>query len=958
MTGSPLAQMQQRVEEHFDALTRTRDTATFPVFALEHGLNEKDLKQIQAMLLSCALNERPLSSRYWLLWVIYATELGYGYEGDEYWSSFEDQTPGWEYHARARMKSWFRKFQKAFDGVTPSGPWAEHFSIIAWPITHAILPRYLQLQFAKLLYDLRFRLASRTTLDARTTGRLLAIHASHAPKRFRVFLEQEELTGQIAFALLGGKPAEGRLIHPPTLKRIVADLEKVRSAREWLKETQRVVSDRFKGIGRGTGPATPHPSDGRHGPLDTSHLAIRPSLSLRQAGAGTWSVFLEVKSFRPVAALSAEIRSFLDRTRCCLNGAHDFKPTGWLLSGDRKGALRSWPNPGSPLIHFEQSDPTMDHLLESECRLHPGPIWLFRIGTDGIARHISGLIVRPGFDYVIVTTTLTPNDLEGVTSCNIDCANVNAYRLVMPPLVSAEMTTRLSNLGLHVARTIRVWPAGLPGRGWDGEGSSEWLTTESPCFGIDHDHPVESLSFCLNDETETLIRAEGNEGPLFVRLPPMPAGTHTLKIKAKRSPELESVAPTPAAEGFVQLVVRDPEPWTPGVTSHPGLIVKVDPDLADLDTFWRNRINLSVNGPEGFVATFHATLQSADGSEILSERVGSPMDLPITPDSWRNSFDSFLNDETRAWRYLEAAICTLTIRADTLGTCTLRFEHEPVPVRWLIRRRRGEVVVRLVDDSGQDETDPEISQFSMERPFESAPLTLDTAISGCGVEPPGGLFVATHGRHRDVVLVSAASAQQGLLGLGVESSFPELSKSAHALSDYFRRLGLWRAARLSGFLAPLRHRKVMDSAVDTLRAVLCGENWARAERGFREHPGSHASLESLAASVDRRTDFGSVLLRDRLKADGTAGYTSDWFVDAAARNNVCQDRELSKFALCLADDEPLVVAEVADLPNLERLLAKLTNNPAILRAARLLTLLRNSPSGDVADATPPSRYSK
>ena len=955
---STLAQLQQRVKEHFDALTRTRETSTFPIFALEHGLNEKDLKRIQAMLLSCALNERPLSSRYWLLWVIYATELGYGYEGDEYWNSFEDQTPGWEYHNRAQMKFWFRLFQKAFDGVTPSGPWAEHFSIIAWPITHAILPRYLQRQFAKLLYDLRFRLASRTTLDARTTGRLLAIHASHAPKRFRVFLEQEELTGQIAFALLGGKPAEGRLIHPPTLKRIVADLEKVRSAREWLKETQRVVSDRFKGIGRGTGPATPHPSDGRRGPLDTSHLAIRPSLSLRHADAGKWSVFLEVKSFRPVAALSAEIRSFLDRTRCRLNGAHDFKPTGWLLSGDRKGALRSWPDPALPLIRFERSNPTMDHLLESECRLHPGPIWLFRIGTDGIARHIASRIVRPSFDYIVVTTALLPDTLEGVTPCNLACESVSGYRLSMPSPVSAEMTVRLKEMGLHVARTIRVWPAGLPGRGWDGEGSSEWLTTESPCFGIDHDHPVEFLSFRLNDEIETLIRTEGNEGPLFVRLPCLPAGTHKLTVKAKRSPELESVAPTPAAEGFVQLTVREPEPWTPGITSHSGMIVRADPDNADLDTFWRNKVSLSVDGPEGFAATFDATLQSADGSEILSERVGTPMDLPITRDAWRNRFDHFLKNETRAWRYLEAAICVLTIRADTLGTCTLRFEHEPLPVRWVIRSRRRNVVVRLVDDSGQDETDPEIRLFSMERPFESAPLTLDAARSGCGVEPPGGLFVVTHGRYRDAVLVSAASAQQGLQGLGVESSFPELSKSAHALSDYFRRLGLWRAARLSGFLASLRHGQVMNRAVDALRTVLCGENWAREERRFSAHPGSQASLKALAALVDKHTDFGNIILRGRSETNGTAHQTSAWFVDAAARNYICQDRDLSKFALRLANDEPLAVAEVSGDLNLERLLANLTNNPAILRAARLLTLLRNSPSGDAADATQPSRSSK
>ena len=956
---SPLVQLQQRVKGHFDALMRTRDTSTFPIFALEHGLNGRDLKRIQEMLRSCALNERPLSSRYWLFWVIYATELGYGYEGDEYWGSFEDKTPGWEYQHRTRIKAWFRRFQSTYGGVIPSGPWAKHFSIIAWPITHAILPVYLQRQFAELLYDLRFRLASRTALDAGSIGRLLAVQASQATKRFKVLLEQEELTGQIVLALLGGEPAEGILIHPLTLKRIVADLERVRNAREWLKETQRVVADRFRGIGRGIGQVMPRPSGDAHdrARLDTSHLAIQPSLMLRHAGGDTWSVFLEVKSFRPVAALSSKIHSFLRSTRCRLNGARDFKPTGWLLFGDRKGALRSWPDPTSPLIHFERSDPTMDHLLESEFRLHPGPTWLFRVGTDGIAHHIAGRIVRPSFNYIVVTTAPLPDALEGVTPCNLACESVRGYRLSMPSPVSAEMTTRLKEMGLHVARTIRVWPAGLPGRGWDGEGSSEWLTTESPCFGIDHDHPIESLSFRLNDEPETLIRTHGADHPLFVRLPPLSAGTHKLTVKAKRSPELESVAPAPAAEGFVRLVVREPEPWTPGVTSHPGLIVKVEPDHADLDTLWRNKLNLSVNGPEGFAATFHATLQSADGSKILSKRVGASMDLPITPDSWRNSFDRFLEDETRAYRYLEAASCTLTIRGDTLGTCTLRFEHEPVPVRWLIRRRRSEVVVRLVDDSGLDETDPDVCLYSMERPLEPVPLTLQAARSGSVVEPPGGLFVVIRGPHSDVVLVSAVLAKPGFQGLGMESRFPGLQRNAHMLCAYFRHLAFWRDARLFGFLAPLRHRKVMKSAVEALREVLCGENWARAERRFREHARSDTSLESLAASVDNRTGFGGVLCR-RFAEESTVGLTDAWFVDAAARNNVCQDRDLSKFALRLANDKPLVVAEVADYPGLERLLANLTDNPAILRAARLLTLLRNSPSGDAADATPPSRYSK
>ena len=958
MMDQPLTQLQKRLEKHFDELSKTRETSSYPIFALEHGLNESNVEEVKSIFRSPS-GKRLLSSQYWLLWVIYAAELGYNYKGDEYWGSFEEQTPWWDYRNRTKIKAWFRKFQKAYSGFSPSGRWAEHFSIIAWPITHAILPLYLQRQFAKLLYELRFSLASPSALGQTSVGRLLSIHASHASTRFRAFLEQEELTGQIIAALLGGNSTEAELIYPPTLQRITEDLERVRNAREWLKETRRVVSDRFKGIGQGTGGpvirgAPTDPPD--HPRLDTSHLAIRPNLLLRHAGTNKWSVFMEVKSFRPVAALNPKIRTFLDSTRCRLNGADDFKPTGWLLSGDRKGALRSWPDPAQPLIRFEQSDPMIDHLLESECRINSNPPWLFRLGADGIARQVASRTVRPNLHYIVVTKRQTLATLEEVSPCVLDCHGVSAHRLSMPSSVSVDMTSRLKDMGLQVARTIRVWPAGLPGRGWDGEGSGEWLTTESPCFGIAHDHPVESLSFSLNNELGTLIPTEGTERPLFVRLPRLPAGIHTLTVKAKRSPDLESVAPTPSAEGFMQLAVRDPEPWTPGVTSHPGLIVRTDPDHADLDTFWRNELNLSVDGSKGFAATLHVLLQSADGGEILSERVGT-MDLPITPDAWRSRFDRFLDDKTRAWQYLEAATCTLTIRADTLGAWTRQFEHQPLSVRWFIRSRRRNVVVRLVDESGQDENDPEISLYSMKRPFHQSapPPTLDAVRSGYVVKPPGDLFVVRHGQYRDAVLISVP-AQQGLQELGVSPSFPDLQRSAHQLSAYFNFLKLWHDARLFGFLAAFRQRQVLDKAVVALRTVLCGENWGKAESEFHAHLGSHASLDSLAALVDKRTGFGNVLCR-RLKTDDTMHRASAWFADEVARNNICQDRELSNFALCLASDQPSVVASVVDHSSLESMLAKLIDNPAILRAARLRKLILNSASEDAPDATASSRYS-
>src|SRR5581483_5053510 len=146
-----------------------------------------------------------------------------------------------------------------------------------------------------------------------------------------------------------------------------------------------------------------------------------------------------------------------------------------------KGALRRWPDTARLLIQFERSHPALDHLLESECRPSPGPIWLFRIGTDGTAREITARIVRPGRSYIVATMGELPQTRPGMSPCKLDCDGVKSFRLAIPPDVSAEMTAWLHGLGLQVARTIRVWPAGFPGRGWDGEGSSEWLTTEAPC---------------------------------------------------------------------------------------------------------------------------------------------------------------------------------------------------------------------------------------------------------------------------------------------------------------------------------------------------------------------------------------------------------------------------------------------------------------------------------------------
>ena len=946
-----LRHIQDGVLAHFNSLAAVRKRSGFPIFALEHGMSPTELRRVNALLRERHEAGLPLAP-YWLLWAVYASEAGYGYTGDEYWPSFERQTPNWQYYDRPKIKRWFERFQRSFNGVIPSGPWARYFSIIAWPITHALLPRYLQRQFVSLLYDLRFRLAS-ASLDAGSIGRLLAAHAPHASTRFQAFLEQEELTGQIVAALLRGDSVDADdLIHPVTLKRIVADLEGVRSSREWLKETKRVVSDRFKGIGRGTYrtvfPTAPTRPD-EPVPPDARRFVIRPDLFLRYAGTGKWSVLLQLKSLRSIAAESTSLRVFLDRTRCRLNGASDWKPTGWLLSGNRMGALRRWPDANVPLIQFERPNPLMDYLLESECRLTPGRVWLFHIGSDGIARNIASAIVRPASDYIVVTAESMPRDLPGSAPCTLECKGIRALRVAVPSHVPAEVTSRFREIGLNVVRTIRVWPAGLPGRGWDGEGSTEWLTTESPCFGIAPDHPLEALSFRLNAEPGQILGTDPLGEPTFVRLPPLPAGIHTLTVEAHRSPDLDDAVTTPPAKGFVKLSVREPEPWVPGVASHPGLIVTTDPYDPCFDDLWRNELNLSVNGPEGFTVSLGVELHTADGDHILSERVADSMALPITPDVWCSAFARFLGDEDRAWKYLEAASCTIEINGDSLGRCLLRLDHDPSPLRWTFRRQRREVFARLIDDSGQHETAPDLGFYSMDRPLADNRLNPETVRKDWAVPPPGGLFHARHASYEDTAILSALSPRAGLRDLSVNPTV-DVSPGAPALRNAFGVLRLWHGARQAGFLATHRLDRVTISIVRAIFRTMCGKKWANAVEAFKERPLSSDSLNALNVLVDRRTNFGRRLSRLLTEPGEDAAALAARFAAESIRQGLSRDRDLCHFALRLASHPSDVLADHL----LDARVGQLADNPALLRGAHFVSLLRARHRDPPAGYPPPN----
>src|SRR2546428_9575376 len=199
----PLQRLHERLEAHFLEIRAQRDASGRgkPIFALEHGLAESEIEELRRVVRQ-SLKERGLSNRWWLPWVVYAAEIGYRYTGDEYWQTFEATTPDWlvrgdRYYIRRR----FQEFTKLFGGAQPAGPWADHFSIICWPITHSVLPTDLQVQLARLLYDYRRLLTPQLVAKPDELGQKLSAGAWSFSSRVQNFAQNTSLLGLLAAAL-------------------------------------------------------------------------------------------------------------------------------------------------------------------------------------------------------------------------------------------------------------------------------------------------------------------------------------------------------------------------------------------------------------------------------------------------------------------------------------------------------------------------------------------------------------------------------------------------------------------------------------------------------------------------------------------------------------------------------------------------------------------------------------
>jgi hypothetical protein len=936
-----LAQWNERLSHHFGELRKVRRRSEdLPLFALEHGLNQSEIRELSEAIRRHVQKADPMGAHS-LAWIVYAAEIGYRYSGDEYWQTFEAETPGWASRGdRSWVRARFKAFHADFGGAEPTGAWAEHFSIMCWPITHAILPRDLQQQLARILYELRHSFSMELLESPSSLGEAIAARSWNATARFQKLAQETALVGQIAAALLVQRDVGAdTLIHRLTLQRIGQDVERERLGREWLKDARRFAQERtgvrglaVRSLREMTTPQKPE--DAR---AQAMALGIEPRILLRptDSARSSWEVAIEIPDLSHLVHRFPATVNILSNSRCVVAGAAG-RPLarGRCLHGPQRVVLSRWPRTDEVLLQFESSNPLLEFLLRTECLLRPAPWWLFKIATDGLGYEMRGRRARAGASYILVALGNTPISGTHVRAVTLNCKGITGALLELPDALSPEWEAELLRLGITQAKSIEVWPAGLAAAVWDGEGYVEWLASEQPCLAVRCDHSVDQLSVSLTHEGALQISDINHGEPIFIELPHLSVGLHKLSFATRRKSGATSEA---IGDLEVLIRVRETQPWSSGINPSGPLLVDVDPPSPTLEQFWEGQMQIAVRGPTGRPIKCRVSMVMSGPESHSFDRALPPLPLPVSSEQWQRHFYKHLRESKDCQRvYDDTRRCDLEFSAEELGAFTLVCEREFKPLRWAVRQGKDGQVAKLYEDFGTEDM-PVVSRIPFERPCEIE--ALETRLEYIA-PATGGLYLARLREFSAAIILGPIV--HTFADLEYTPTFTKMDRSVQTILRFVECSTTWASARLPGdIFSAQRRRKVLRALASQLSYVIAEGGWADAEQAASA--GTSEGLIRLRRAISNNRDAAEIGSAMSVELAPLSKMTIDARVDRFAtlaklflQLGPPGHRWISELALRLASQPVGVEAWAGERLNegIKRALA----HPTLIRAARFLVL--------------------
>ena len=235
-----MRELNDRLAAHF---ARLRDTRQGDVYFIEHGLTTVETFSLLEKL-RLAISEHPVTSGWWELQplplVVAVTETGYRFRGvgTDFWPVFEAELgTSIGLQGRLQIRDFFRRSSELYRGAKPPDTrWARAFHLIAWPITHAVLPVEFHSQISEVLSGLRLRVAE---VDDEHLYRAIRQLRSRPSARFETFLKNQDVVIAIARSLLGERV---ELLSHESVERFKVDIEANRAACRNVSLAKRIQS--------------------------------------------------------------------------------------------------------------------------------------------------------------------------------------------------------------------------------------------------------------------------------------------------------------------------------------------------------------------------------------------------------------------------------------------------------------------------------------------------------------------------------------------------------------------------------------------------------------------------------------------------------------------------------------------------------------------------------------------
>lgn len=939
-----LAELQSRLEGHFALLADQRSSRGYPLYALEHGLSADEIEKLCAALNDDLSKSRMVRPRYWLSWIVFAAEVGYAYDGDEYWTSFQNRIAAWQrFGDRDVIREFFRKFAEKYSGFTPQGRFAEHFTIIAWPIAHSILPQDLQQRFARHLHEVRYELADQIDHGIAGITRVLSTGSHGGSSRYQNLLQQTDLLAHVILALRDQDIDDA--VHPiykPTLSRIVGDIERRRVASRWLRETTRILRERRTNVSIDF--RKPDRRLGGEPGKAATQVGVR--LAAQRQTDGGWTLGVTIPDIRTLFRLGGLNPKLLDDTRIRMFDVTDsWRPGRALMAmSGREIPITKLPSASPSSVIITENAPKVDALFATALSIVGEAPWLMRVQDDGIARQVLGKHIRSSECYVVITRSPLDADVVrdlGAVEQAAPTSGAMLYVIDVGDQITDRQLSAISRAQLGFSVRVKIDPVGLLPR-LDGEiARTVWLPDEELLLRISADHQV--VEFVVSvDEGETLrIQARGRK-EVIVSAGTLPLGHHVISVQTISAVEGRPQQLKTESGDPISVEVRSPMPWQSAVGMKAGFHAVVDPPGARLEQLINDRARISVLGPAGRTVHVEAVTRDPNGHETATYKIGN-VKLPSDRPAMRGVLDH-LKDESVSDAIMSSPHIDLRFKVEELGVSSIGFPHEVQPLRWKREVIGGISIARLVDEVGKEE-DVRIDRYDIIAPDRRIPLDRIECSKGVEIPYPGSLLAVKLKGKWTSRLIGSPMAQKhvSLRDIGVDIWINLVDPKMLGRLIWLYRL--WTIARPLGPLASIRKSKVLTEFEDRIARSVCGERWLSRSKAFRESSGDEESVAALQKEVGGSQGFAARIREMPWGPHGTGiGALSVEFARHAATYGICEDADLCGLALRLA-------FEPGKIP--------ISNSPDEI--AKFVTISQNGPlargaffASAIADRLPPA----